>query len=216
MASTIEKAFPLRLLNAPPEERVNYFFEYKTFHPRLREVDKYLWRAIHTRLEDTIIFVFGPTGVGKTTLTEGIKRALVKEARRKLSATENRQRAPFLCVEAPSPEGGRFDWRDFYRRSFAELERPFIEQIGADPKSTITPRLANAVGYNPRLPYSDFRFGVEQALRLRQPATFMIDDAQHIGKMGSGRRTQDQLDVIKSLIRRSNTLITLIGTYELM
>lgn len=216
MSSADKTAFPLELLTATPEERVNYFFRYKTLHPRLQEVDKYLWRAIHTRLEDTIIFLFGPTGVGKTTLTEGIKRGLIKEARRNLSEAENKQRAPFLCVEAPSPEGGRFDWRDFYRRSLAELEHPFIENIETDSLPFIPPRLANALGYSSRLPYSDFRLGLESALRIRQPVTFMIDDAQHIGKMGLGRRTQDQVDVIKSLIRRSNTLITLVGTYELM
>jgi hypothetical protein len=44
----------------------------------------------------------------------------------------------------------------------------------------------------------------------------LIDEAQHLARMGSGRRLSDQLDVIKSLANRTKTVHVLIGTYELL
>jgi hypothetical protein len=44
----------------------------------------------------------------------------------------------------------------------------------------------------------------------------MIDEAQHLGKIGSGRRLLDQLDVIKSIANRTGTVHVLFGTYDLL
>jgi len=44
----------------------------------------------------------------------------------------------------------------------------------------------------------------------------MIDEAQHLGKIGSGRRLLDQLDVIKSIANQTNTVHVLFGTYDLL
>jgi hypothetical protein len=42
-----------------------------------------------------------------------------------------------------------------------------------------------------------------------------IDEAQHLAKIGSGRKLQDQMDCLKFLAQQSETLVVLIGTYEL-
>jgi len=44
----------------------------------------------------------------------------------------------------------------------------------------------------------------------------MIDEAQHLAKVASGRRLLDQLDVIKSIANRTNTVHVLFGTYDLL
>jgi hypothetical protein len=44
----------------------------------------------------------------------------------------------------------------------------------------------------------------------------MIDEAQHIGKISSGRRLLDQLDVIKSFANQTRTVQVLLGTYDLL
>jgi AAA domain len=62
----------------------------------------------------------------------------------------------------------------------------------------------------------DYRYGLEQALRFRRPAAVMIDEAQHLAKMASGRRLLDQLDVIKSIANRTQTAHVLYGTYDLL
>jgi hypothetical protein len=57
---------------------------------------------------------------------------------------------------------------------------------------------------------------VEQAIRYRKPVAVMIDEAQHLGKIPSGRRLLDQLDVIKSIANQTKTVHVLLGTYELL
>ena len=44
----------------------------------------------------------------------------------------------------------------------------------------------------------------------------MIDGAQHLGKIPSGRRLLDQLDVVKSIANQTKTVHVLFGTYDLL
>jgi hypothetical protein len=57
---------------------------------------------------------------------------------------------------------------------------------------------------------------VEQALRYRSPVAVFIDEAQHLARIASGRKLSDQLDVIKSIANRTQTVHVLVGTYELL
>ena len=43
-----------------------------------------------------------------------------------------------------------------------------------------------------------------------------VDEAQHLARISSGRRLSDQLDVIKSIANRTQTVHVLFGTYELL
>jgi hypothetical protein len=44
----------------------------------------------------------------------------------------------------------------------------------------------------------------------------LIDEAQHLAKVSSGRKLLDQLDVIKSIANRTGTPHVLFGTYDLL
>lgn len=57
---------------------------------------------------------------------------------------------------------------------------------------------------------------MEQAVRYRRPVAVMIDEAQHLGKIPSGRRLLDQLDVVKSMANQTKTVHVLFGTYDLL
>src|SRR5947209_2294878 len=72
------------------------------------------------------------------------------------------------------------------------------------------------LGLTDRSPGSEYRYAVEQTLRHRRPVAVMIDEAQHLAKVASGRRLLDQLDVIKSIANRTNTVHVLFGTYDLL
>jgi hypothetical protein len=62
---------------------------------------------------------------------------------------------------------------------------------------------------------TEYRYAVEQAVRYRRPIAVMIDEAQHLGKIPSGRRLLDQLDVVKSIANQTKTLHVLFDTYDL-
>jgi hypothetical protein len=68
-------------------------------------------------------------------------------------------------------------------------------------------------------PYSvstKLRYAAEQALQHRRPLAVMIDDAQHLATVSSGRKLLDQLNTIKSVANLTRTTHVLAGTYELL
>jgi len=44
----------------------------------------------------------------------------------------------------------------------------------------------------------------------------IIDEAQHLTKISSGRRLREQMDVLKSLANQTGSLLVLVGTYEIL
>jgi hypothetical protein len=60
------------------------------------------------------------------------------------------------------------------------------------------------------------RLALESALSNRKPDAFFVDEAQHLGKVASGRKLRDQTDCIKSLANITQTRFVLCGTYELL
>jgi len=57
---------------------------------------------------------------------------------------------------------------------------------------------------------------LEKCFHHRRLRAFFVDEAQHIKKMASGRRTLDQMDTLKSLANMTTTVHVLIGTHELL
>ena len=148
--------------------------------------------------------VFGPTGVGKTTLRIRTEQILTEQLRPELEA--DRSRIPVVSVEAAAPESGSFCWRDHFKRLLTEMHEPLIERKRSPETSLARPKSTTP----------EYRHGVEQALRFRRPVAVMIDEAQHLAKMASGRRLLDQLDVLKSIANRTQTIHVLYGTYDLL
>ena len=69
-------AFPPELLEQSPEARLGYFKSFTIAHPLLREADAALKQAIQEPTGWSLIFVYGPTGVGKTTLRRRVEKHL--------------------------------------------------------------------------------------------------------------------------------------------
>ena len=196
------------------ESRLARFRSLTIAHPRLLEAKDKLMSAIRGTEPNSLIFVFGPTGVGKTTLRLKTEQLIVAEMISELC--EDSTRIPVVSVEAIAPESGSFNWRDHFKRLLHKLDEPLIDyKLRQQPKGALavpTTRFlptARAVG-------PEYRYAVEQAIRYRRPAAIMIDEAQHLGKIPSGRRLLDQLDVIKSIANQTKTAHVLFGTYDLL
>jgi hypothetical protein len=92
------------------------------------------------------------------------------------------------------------------------MEEPLID-YKIDPESPV--RIANmVVRFTPseKAVGAEYQHAVERALAFRRPVAVLVDEAQHLAKMGSGRRLADQLDVVKSLANRTKTVHVLFGT----
>ena len=196
------------------QSRLDRFRAYTVAHPRLVKARDALMNTIRGAEPNSLIFVFGPAGVGKTTLRLKTEQLITTELLNELQA--DRMRMPVASVEAVAPESGSFNWRDHYRRLLHQLDEPLIDyKVNRCPDGRYAQEGARFMPPS-RAVGTEYRYAVEQAIRHRRPVAVMIDEAQHLGKIGSGRRLLDQLDVIKSIANQTNTVHVLFGTYDLL
>jgi hypothetical protein len=207
------QGFPKELLAKPAEARLAYFErEVIIAHPRLAEVHSELVRVIRWPAGASLVFVYGPTGVGKTTLRLGVQKKLIEEAMPDVGKDPGR--IPVAGMEVISPGSGRFNWKDYYARALEALSEPLVARK-LEPNRPEPGR----DGYGQSMRYGTeqaLRKALEECLRHRQPMAFFNDEAQHFKKVSGGRRLLDQMDAIKSLSSLGATVHVLMGTYELV
>lgn len=202
------EGFPPELLEQPVSERLAYFLGKVVAHPHLQAAHQAVLRALQQPTGASLILVFGPTGVGKTTLRRGIEKHLIEAALPELQRDPGR--VPVVGVEAVAGEAGQFNWKDYYTRALQALEEPLIPDKIRDPLRRYRDRSISPAAA------PELRRALEQALLHRRPAAVLVDEAQHLTKMASGRRLLDQMDVLKSLAALTDTVHILLGTYELV
>ena len=126
---------------------------------------------------------------------------------------------PVVSMEAAAPDSSQFSWKDYYRRALLALDEPLINRkLTYNVRSSfhdVRDTFGRAIT-DPRASGIELRLALESALIHRRPAAFFIDEAQHLAKMKSGRKLQDQLDSIKSLASLTDTVHILVGTYEVL
>lgn len=219
-----QQAFPVELLDQPIEARLSYFRNLKITHPILTQIFEELWESVSYYNEGSLILLFGPTGVGKTTIMELLEKRILEEMKKEL--LNNRERIPLVKAEIAGPTSGKFDWKDFYRevlRGLAEFsidhridlskwENPHQPWL---PLDNLRQRY-DAVANDSRSTESRLKTSVEQALAHRRPKVVLLDEAQHLTALSTGRKLLDQQNVIKSLANRTSTTLALFGSYELM
>jgi hypothetical protein len=204
--------FPPELLSQPPATRLAYFRDKVVAHPHLKETHQRLWQAIQQPSGVSLIFVFGPTGVGKTTLRCRLEQQLWEAGQPAIERDPGH--IPVVGLEVAVADADSFRWRDYYQRALVALDEPLI-----DHKILPTRILRERVELKDSGRYkvtSELRWALEQALHHRRPTAFIVDEAQHFKRIASGRRLLDQMDTLKSLANLTGTTHVLIGTYELL
>jgi hypothetical protein len=204
--------FPQELLSQPQSTRLTYFQEKVVAHPHLKETHQQLWQAIQQPSGVSLIFVFGPTGVGKTTLRCRLEQQLWEAGQPAIERDPGH--IPVVGLEVAVADADSFRWRDYYKRALVALDEPMLNHKIL-PTHVLRERadLKDSGRYKVT---SELRWALEQALHHRRPTAFIVDEAQHFKRIASGRRLLDQMDTLKSLANLTGTTHVLIGTYELL
>lgn len=199
-----ENQFPEELLAAPIEQRISYFEDFTIAHPNLLKAAEKLTTSLNEPVGSAIIFLFGPTGVGKTTL---LMRTIQRLTEQFLAEYEkDKSCLLFAGFEAPAPELRSFSWKSVYVRALEALRNPLI-----DREDHLLARINGVHSTKDRL-----RLLLEKDLHYRRPKLFYIDEAQNFGKVSNAKHFKDQADCIKSISNLAGVPILLVGTYELL
>lgn len=205
------------------EARLEDFKKRTVAHPHLEEVDQALTEAILEPGGASIIFLYGPARVGKTVMIHHVMRTLTLLIQDELE--RDRERFAFLYTNLHPPMTGFFSWKSYFQDGLTGLHEPLIshkillddEQEESQAENTEHTSVTRKHPFRrPEGTADALRASYETAVQRRRPLAVINDEAQHIGKVGSGKRHQDQLDVIKSLADVTQTVHVLVGTYELL
>ena len=211
MRKTHDQTFPRNLLTLDRNAKAAYFHSVTIAHPYLKEAKDQLMNAIEDADPDSLIFVYGPTGVGKSTLRSSVANTVIKNMLPELEL--DRGRIPIVSFELAAPGPTHFNWTDNFQRLLYSMAEPLVECKVAprtDPLHSKSFRVR--VG---RRSAADYRYAYEQALDNRRPVAALLDDAQYLAK-APGARLLDQLDVVKSIASRTKVPHVLFGTYDLL
>jgi len=201
--------FPPELLDADINSRIKYFKDKYFPHPILENTEKMLSTIIEEPADASLIVVYGPTGVGKTTLLNNIFNKIIADTLDDMH--EDPGYIPVVRVEAVAPASGIFNMKDFYIRLLDALNEPLIDRkTGYSPQDITKYTRGRRVGTE-----TEYRFACEKCLLYRRVSVVLIDEAQHMFKTGASKRLEDQMDTLKSLAKMSNTLFVLFGTSDL-
>lgn len=211
--STVSDDRPPDVLAQPPSVRVQFFKDVAIAHPLLVEAKDRLIDAIMESEPNSIAIVLGPTGVGKTTLLAKIRQLL--SAKAAAEAKPESGHLGVVTIEATPPESRSFSWRSHFKRILLEMNDPLVDGKRRLQSADRVPQMMPAYP-NDRGVTADYHYAVEQALRYRRPTAVLIDEAQHLFALASGRSLEDQFNVLKALANRCNTVHVLCGTYDLL
>ncbi len=212
--SASPEGFPADILTQPAAERLAFFTNRMVAHPRLKAVHEAVLQVLRQPASTALLVVFGPTGVGKTTLRLRLEQQLWAEA--VAASAGPLEQVPIVGVEAQAPESGSFNWKDYYRRALRALHDPVVYQKIDYGIRGVRQDGAGRLILGPTVVVAELRSALEQAIAHRRPLAVLVDEAQHLKKMASGRRVLDQMDTIKSLANTTQTLHILLGTYDLL
>lgn len=216
-----------RPLTAEASSSLKQFKEYAISHPLLQQVERQLTHAINEPAGFAYVLLYGPSGVGKTTMIQQVERRYHAEAPSPplpfLSRLGHLPSLPLLLMETRPPDGSTFNRADYYRTALKQLgehtyERRTMVDIDAEntweqKKGRGSSARGNAAQFNDS---PELRHALEEAISRRGIRAVILDEAQHLLKVSSGMRLIDQLDWLKSMTNTTGVLHVLTGTYELL
>lgn len=208
--------FPSELLEKSVDERIAYFRnEVRISHAKLTKALNEITWAIKDGLPESLIYLYGPTGVGKTTLLNIAHKKILKEY--ESAIMDNPGILPIVRILADSPHTGNFDWKSYFRELLQSMSEPLIDYKD-DPYrwKVVKDEYDKLRATDYRATGGKYRTAFINAVKYRETKIKLVDDAQHFGSVASGRKVLDQSNTIKSVAEKTQLIIAMFGTYEML
>lgn len=199
---------PSEIFELEPIDRVNnYFLKVSVEHSKFQNIYRSIIDYSNYK-DDKIIFVIGPTGIGKTHLADKFLRTLCNKP--SYSNGTFKHQLPILFTVAGS-SGTGFNWPFFYRSA---IQRFNVDQFIR----------TNSIEQSTKANYgAKFKASGKNSAELQQELIqriidyevkhWLIDEAGHIFKY-SGKSGDNDLNTLKYIADQSGVRITLFGLYE--
>lgn len=184
-------------------------------HPIAKDTFTELRVALGANASPKIIIFTGPTGVGKTTLTDAVCSRVNQYYQQMMIADPGF--VPVVSINAVPPSSSGFSWKDFHTRLLAGQKEPLIAQkrlIGY--QESLFPDDGRFAAILNKEPADVLRRSTEEYLKHRRTKLLVIDEAHHLLLMGSQQRLECQFECLKSLTIETGVTILLTGTYRLL
>ena len=224
---TFQRKHPPELLSASPDECLVYFADKNLIvsHPAFDATLKAAKDAIDPGLDQNMVNLVGPSGIGKTALT----KLLVSQINEKFleQFPDDKVSIPAIWLEADAPEEDEFEWKYLYMDLLQELHAPLIEST-----LPLTERASGAAGIRTTIaPESSSALPTTGALRrraktnilLRKNQLIVIDEAKSLFTVNPNLpedktrlRLERKAETVRSLVNRSPATLLLTGTFTLL
>ena len=206
--------FPNYLLSQSIKDKIDYFRNYTLVHPLLEQIYEDLSHLIKYSAPGSLIFLYGPSGVGKTTLIQKLYKDIVEETYPEL--LENPAKLPAVLTRAVASDTSTFNWKDYFQRLLIETNDFLPAKMASDNRWEKIQLQNSQMLKTNNTSSSNYRKAVENTIKYRKPSIIFIDEAQEIGMVSTSRKLLRQTNVIKSLAEETQINYVLSGTYELL
>lgn len=187
------------------QARLEVFQTFKIKHPHLATMDNLISESIQEHLSYQILALYGPSGVGKSTVIHRI-------ADRARAEEPNPSYTPVVIVQASPEDVGSEARLDFYLQILDALRGNVAVRDRADNLSLV--RNPHKKSTDPA-EWIEARNAVIYGLEVAKVKAVCVDEAQHLMQSNAARRPGAQLDWLKSLANRTNALYVLVGNFSL-